>query len=420
MSTAAKPLTVSQLNALVKGHLEAAYGDVWVRGEISDPRAFPSGHTYFTLKDSGAQISAALFRGDASRLKFKLEHGLEVLARGRVTLYEQRGSYQLVAREIEPVAEGALQLAFEQLKKKLAAEGLFDEDRKKALPAYPQTIGLVTSREGAAVRDMLSVLKRRFPGLHIRLMPVPVQGDGAAAKIAQAIDDFNAHFPDTDVLLVGRGGGSLEDLWAFNEEAVARAIAASKIPVVSCVGHETDFTIADFVADVRAPTPSAAAELVVPEKEVVAQRVDRLAGSHMRALSQLLRRLGDRLARLAGSAALRRPGRIFELQLLRIKDLKLRLWNAFKVELDGAEERLKVAARLPSALRGTLEHARAEFRRLAGQLDALSPLKVLGRGYAIAFKDDGRAVRRAGEVKPGTRLRVRVSDGDFPAVVEEK
>jgi exodeoxyribonuclease VII large subunit len=412
-----KALTISELNRAVKGHLEGDFGDVWVQGEISDPRTFPSGHTYFKLKDAGAQISAAIFRGDASNLKFKLEHGMEVLARGRVTLYEARGSFQIVCRHIEPQKQGALQLAFEQLKKKLAAEGLFEDARKKPLPAFPERIGLVTSRQGAAVRDMLAVLKRRFTGLHIRLMPVLVQGEGSALQVAEAVNDFNKYYPDTDVLLVGRGGGSLEDLWAFNEEPVARAIADSSIPVISCVGHETDFTIADFVSDKRAPTPSAAAELVVQEKEAIAQHVDQLSGRLARSISHVVQALEDKLKRLASSPSLLRPERIFELQAQRINDLKLRLWNEFKNKLGAAEERLKITHRLPGALRGVVAQADADLRRLMEKLDTLSPLKVLGRGYAIAFKD-GRAVRQAREVAKGDKVKVRVGDGDFNAVVE--
>ncbi len=395
--TAAKPrvLSISELNRLVKGSLEQDFGDVWVRGEISKPNIAPSGHIYFTLKDAGAQISAALFRGDASRIKFKLEHGLEIIARGRVTVYEARGSYQIVVRHVQPEAAGALQLAFEQLKKKLAAEGLFDEERKKPLPPYPRRIGLVTSRTGAAVRDMLSVLGRRFDGLHIRLYPVTVQGDAAAPQIAGAIDDFNRHFPDTEVLLVGRGGGSIEDLWAFNEESVARAIAASEIPVISCVGHETDFTIADFVADLRAPTPSSAAELAVCERSAVEERIAEHERRLAEALIALVRSLDERLSRATRSAFLRHPQRIFEQKAQRIDEL---------------------AARLLSPMRQRLRLAQESLRRHAGRLDALSPLKVLSRGYAIAFKGK-TAVRRASEVKKDDRLRIRLHEGEVETKV---
>ncbi|MBI4348072.1 MAG: exodeoxyribonuclease VII large subunit, partial [Elusimicrobia bacterium] len=275
VAEARKALSVSQLTGLIYSSLEQSFPDVWVEGEVSDPRTFPSGHTYFTLKDEQSQLSAVLFKGDGGPMKFKLEHGLVILARGRVSMYRPRGQLQFIASLIQPKAAGALELAFQQLKAKLEKEGLFAPERKRPIPAFPERIGIVTSLQGAAIRDMLSVLRRRFDGLHIRIYPVPVQGEGAAPRIAEAIDDFCRLLPDTDVLLVGRGGGSLEDLWAFNEEAVARAIARATIPVISCVGHETDFTIADFVADLRAPTPSAAAELVVKNK---AEVLEHLAG----------------------------------------------------------------------------------------------------------------------------------------------
>ncbi|MFH2204688.1 MAG: exodeoxyribonuclease VII large subunit [Elusimicrobiota bacterium] len=418
MSVEALPdaLSITELNRLVKAGLERDFGDVWVQGEISNAKAAPSGHVYFTLKDAGAQISAALFRGDAARIKFELEQGLEVLARGRVTLYEARGSFQIVVREIRPKSAGALQLAFEQLKKKLAAEGLFAEERKKPLPPFPRRIGIITSRTGAAVRDMLSVLGRRFDGLHIRLYPVTVQGTTAAPEIAEAIADFNAHFPDTELLLVGRGGGSLEDLWAFNEEAVARAIAASNIPVISCVGHETDFTIADFVADLRAPTPSAAAELAVCERAALEDKIARLEQRLTGSAGLLVQTLSERLRRLTRSPFLRHPERIFEQQVQRIDELTARLAPGLRRLVARAEERLKAAARLEGPIRQRLRLAAETLRRHAERLDALSPLKVLARGYAIAFKD-GKAVRAAAEVKPGDRLRVRLHRGEIKTEV---
>ena len=391
-----KALSVSELNRRAQSLLESSFPEVWVEGEVSDPRAYPSGHTYFTLKDAGSSVSAVLFKGAASGLKFKLEHGLKVLALGRVSLYLPRGQYQLICARLQPRRMGDLQLAFEQLKKKLAAEGLFDESRKKPLPRMPRRIGIVTSLQGAAVRDMLSILGRRFDGLHIRIYPVHVQGKDAAPQIAQAVADFNAHLPETEVLLVGRGGGSLEDLWAFNEEVVARAIASSLIPVVSCVGHETDFTIADFVADLRAPTPSAAAELVVPEKE---------------ALLRDVRVLAERLP-----AALRG---LYEQRAQRVDELSSRIAPGLRSLLRLLEERLGRAASAPGrAARNLLVEKGKDLERLAAQLDALSPLKVLGRGYAIVFKQ-GRAVRSASEVRADDRVRVRVHQGEFQARVEE-
>ena len=261
-----KIFSVSELSSAIKGMLESKFPDVWVMGEVSNFRGAGSGHLYFTLKDAAAQLRAVCFRNQARYMKFKPADGLAVIARGRLSVYEARGEYQLVVDYLEPAGAGALQVAFEQLKKKLAAEGLFDASRKKPLPVLPRAVGLVTSPQGAAVRDIIRVLQRRFPNMDIYLYPVRVQGDGAAEEIAAGIEYFNRH-PMADVLIVGRGGGSLEDLWAFNEEIVARAIAASKIPIISAVGHETDFTIADFVADLRAPTPSAAAENVVHRKQ---------------------------------------------------------------------------------------------------------------------------------------------------------
>ncbi|MFH1726375.1 MAG: exodeoxyribonuclease VII large subunit [Elusimicrobiota bacterium] len=438
----AKVLSVTRLNELIHDALESSFADVWVEGEISDPRAYPSGHTYFTLKDPESQVSAVLFRGSAAALRFKPEHGLQVLARGRVSTYMKRGQYQLIVTQMQPKAAGALQLAFEQLKRRLAAEGLFDESRKKPLPPVPERVGIVTSLQGAAIRDMLSVIERRFKGLHIRIHPVQVQGDAAAPMIARAVDDFNRNFPDTDVLLVGRGGGSLEDLWAFNEESVARAIAASRIPVVSCVGHETDFTIADFVADLRAPTPSAAAELVVPDREAVLRQIGTLAQRLIPALAGTLGRLGERLASLTRSPFLRDPRRIFEQKAQRIDELSGRLVPGLRDLSRRLAERLARAAGSPSladparlyaakadrmaqalrrlapALERAIAHAEKDLRRLADQLDALSPLRVLSRGYAIVFKKDKKTViRSVSEVNTFDTIDIRLHDGEFEAQV---
>ena len=364
--------SVSELAREVKGLLETGFPDIWVEGEVSTPKLYPSGHLYFDLKDADAVVSAVMFGAGRMRLPFTLEHGLKVLARGRVSSYSKSSKFQLVVSAIEPRAMGALQLAFEQLKKKLEAEGLFAADRKRPIPRFPKRVGVVTSLQGAAIRDILSVLKRRFAGLDVLVHPVKVQGDGAASEIAAAIETLNAEFPDLDVLLVGRGGGSLEDLWAFNEEVTARAIAASKIPVISCVGHETDFTIADFVADLRAPTPSVAAELVVANKKEVVEQLGRLR-------TGLLRALRD----------------VYEDRARELDDLEHRLLTALGQWTEKRVARLKVAA---------------------GKLDALSPLAVLSRGYSIVFKD-GKAVRRPTDVKPGDRIKVRVHEGDFDAEV---
>ena len=414
-------LTVSQLTSLIYGRLEQSFSDVWVQGEVSDPRTFPSGHTYFTLKDEQSQISAVLFKGDGGPLKFKLEHGLQILARGRVSMYRPRGQLQFVASLIQPMAAGALELAFQQLKAKLEKEGLFAPERKKPIPAFPECIGIVTSLQGAAIRDMLSILRRRFDGLRILVYPVPVQGEGAAQKIAEAIEDFNRLAPDTDVLLVGRGGGSLEDLWAFNEEVVARAIAGSRIPIISCVGHETDYTIADFVADLRAPTPSAAAELAVRDKADVLAHLDELRERLPQALLALLGRAQETLRHLVQSPTLREPRRLFEDRARRLDELQARLLNAPTRVFEDRKRRAEEASRrLGPAVSAVLLHAEKDMRLQLEKLNALSPLACLSRGYAIAFSHpDGHILKSAAAVKPGDRVRVRLHDGEFFGKVEK-
>jgi exodeoxyribonuclease VII large subunit len=389
--SAPRVLTVSELNAEVHELLEASFAELWVEGEISNCKAYPSGHTYLTLKDEKSQVRAVLFKGASFGVKFKFQDGLKVLVRGRATTYEPRGELQFIISAAEPREKGALQLALEQLKAKLAAEGLFDESRKKPLPAYPKSVGVVTSGQGAAVRDVINVLSRRWPGLEIRVWPVKVQGPGAAEEIAAAVEGFNALAADTDVLLVGRGGGSIEDLWAFNEEPVARAIAASRIPVVSCVGHETDWTVADFVADVRAPTPSAAAELAVPEKEAVRDLIAQLEDSMLLTLRDRIETLQRRLAYAAAHPLLQDPRRLWEQRAQRVDEL---------------------AARLPDALRRAVERLEMRLRVSAGKLDAISPLKVLGRGYAIA-SNRGKILFKAAQVKKGDVVNVRLSEGEI-------
>ncbi|OGR58803.1 MAG: exodeoxyribonuclease VII large subunit [Elusimicrobia bacterium GWA2_69_24] len=439
--TAVSPITVSELSRRVKELLEAGFSEVFVIGEVSQPKTYGSGHTYFTLKDQESQLPAVLFKGNAAELRFELEHGLEVVARGRLSHYPGSGRTQLIVSWLQPKAMGPLQLAYEQLKRKLEAEGLFDPARKRPIPRFPVRIGLVTSLQGAAIRDMLSVLTRRFSGLDIRILPVPVQGADAAPRIAEAIADFNECFPDTEVLLVGRGGGSLEDLWAFNEESVARAIAASLIPVVSCVGHETDFTIADLAADLRAPTPSAAAELVVQDREALLEHLDSLRQRLGRCILAVLRGFADRLGGLARSPFLSDPARLFEAPAQRIDALAGRLTPSVRELLRRLEERLgrtasapalrdpgrltalrearvlELAGRLAPAVQRTLLHADAELRRLAGGLDALSPLKVLARGYAIVFKGGKQVVRSVQDVSVFDEIQVRLQDGELKARV---
>lgn len=392
---ARRVFTVSELNAEVHGLLEASFSELWVEGEISNCKAYPSGHTYLTLKDDKAQVRAVLFKGASFGVKFKFVDGLKVLVRGRVTSYEPRGELQLVIAAAEPREKGALQLALEQLKAKLKSEGLFEDSRKKPLPPYPRVVGVVTSGQGAAVRDVLNVLSRRWPGLEIRVWPVKVQGEGAAAEIADAVRGFNALAPDTEVLLVGRGGGSIEDLWAFNEEPVARAIAESAIPVVSCVGHETDWTVADFVADLRAPTPSAAAELVVPEKAALRDRVAELEDAMVQTLSDRLTALARRLAYAAAHPLLQDPRRLWEQRVQRVDEL---------------------TARLPEAARRLVERLGLRLSATAGRLDAISPLKVLGRGYAIATSG-GRVLTKSSQVKKGDAVRVRLHEGELSCEV---
>jgi exodeoxyribonuclease VII large subunit len=434
-------LSVSELTALVKAKLEASFGDVWVEGEVSNLRMPPSGHLYFSLKDLKSQLRAVIFRTGGRRLPFVPVDGQAVLARGHLTLYEPRGDYQLIIDYLEPVGVGALQAAFEQLKARLAAEGLFDPSRKRPLPPVPRRVAIVTSPTGAVIRDMLTILARRFANLHIIIDPVPVQGGEAAGRIADAIDELNT-LGLADVIIVARGGGSLEDLWAFNEEVVARAIARSKVPVISAVGHETDVTIADFVADLRAPTPSAAAELVVETKAGLMERIGQLRQRLARSLHLLLGQRRDQVGYLR--RALIDPRRAIEAALLRADELegrlwaalprlirqrgellrleRRRLWAASPAEPIGAagdrlgqlQERLtRQVAQLARGWRTGLEH------RLS-HLHGLSPLAILGRGYSIARRlPDGAILRSVRSVARGSRLRLRLAEGELDAVVEE-
>ncbi len=389
----AKVPTVSQLTRRLRGHLENTFFDVWVRGEISSYRKPASGHAYLLLKDGGAQLRVCLFRPVMSRLKFALEDGMEVLIHGRVTIYEARGEYQIVGDTVEPVGTGALQLAFEQMKERLAQEGLFSADHKQPLPVLPQRIGVITSTTGAAIRDILKVLSRRFHDREILIFHASVQGDRAAGEIVSAlklVERWNAERPEraVEVLIVGRGGGSLEDLWPFNEESVARALHACPIPILSAVGHETDFTIADFVADVRAPTPSAAAELVLPRKE---ELVFQLRTLERRLTSPFLAQIEQKKLHLT------HLGR-------RLVGPQQRL-AAHRTEFQRAHQRLEQLM----AHRARLWHAKLDT--LAGKLDSLSPLRVLGRGYTLTQKPDGHLLRSATEAAPGEVIQTRFHDG---------
>ena len=434
--------SVADLTAVVRELLEGAFPDAWVSGEISNARRAPSGHWYFTLKDDRAQLRCVCFRQDALYLKIKPRDGIAVIARGRVGVYEARGEYQLYVEVIEPQGVGALQLAFEQLKKKLAAEGLFDAERKRGLPKAPTRIGIVTSPAGAAVADLVRVIERRFPAANIRLYPARVQGDEAAADVARGIRYFSEN-PWAQVVIAARGGGSLEDLWAFNEEEVARAIAACSTPVISAVGHQTDFTIADFAADVRAPTPSAAAELAVPDIQGIFQTLSGLEQRGSRALRYRIATLGRRMLEAGlerGAASVRR--RLAESRQ-RLDDAERTLRSAAAARLHAARERLaaqdrKLAARdlrvglarqrqrleslaqrpAPLQLR-RLERLAARLAALDGSLGALSPLAILERGYAIVRTEAGELVRDNRQAAPGDRLGVRLHRGRLSVSVAE-
>jgi exodeoxyribonuclease VII large subunit len=389
-------LTVTELTSEIKNLLEGNFPDVWVAGEISNLTVPQSGHAYFTLKDEQSQIRAVLFRSSQRFLKFTLQHGMQVICRGRVGVYEPRGEYQLILEYLEPKGVGALQLAYEQLKARLEKEGLFDPGRKKPLPVFPRRIGLVTSPTGAAIRDMLRVIKRRHPKMELLIYPVAVQGASAAPAIVEAIRYFNRE-KNIDVMIIGRGGGSLEDLWAFNEEAVARAISASKIPVISAVGHETDYTIADFAADLRAPTPSAAAEMVVESEERFRERVAALEAFLIRTIRhkiELLRASFRENLRLLGD-----PRRRLEQYAQRIDEL---------------------AGRLATGLNQNLRRDRAFLLSLTAALDHLNPLSVLSRGYSITRKlSAGVILKDALEARVGDLLSTKLHKGEVVSRVEK-
>jgi len=407
-------LSVSDLNRHIREILEGRFPLLWLKGEISNFKAHTSGHFYFSLKDAKAQINAVMFRGFNSQLRFRPEDGMEVLVRGKVTVYEPRGNYQIFCEVMEPVGAGALQKAFEQLKAKLQKEGLFDEARKRPLPALPRHIAIVTSPTGAAIRDMLNVLGRRFKGARITLVPCKVQGDQAPREICAAIALAN-RLADVDVMIVGRGGGSIEDLWAFNDEGVARAIAGSRVPVISAVGHEVDFTIADFVADLRAPTPSAAAELVVKNAADLQQRVVSLTRALRLAMARRLE-----LARQACAALAKRlvdPQRRIQDAVMRCDELLQRL----QVDVDRVIEQRRMRLgpceqRLRAGERNVLVRKRERLDLHMAVLDSLSPLRVLERGFSVVMKN-GRIVGDAASLRDGDELRVRMGRGSIDARV---
>ncbi|HQR14042.1 MAG TPA: exodeoxyribonuclease VII large subunit [Nitrospira sp.] len=434
-------LSVSDVTRLIRDSLEEQFQDVWIEGEISNLRAPSSGHLYFTLKDNQSQLRGVLFRSGALRLRFALQEGLAVIARGRISVYEPRGEYQLIVDSLDPKGVGAFQLAFEQLKERLSQEGLFDEARKRRLPSFPRTVGVVTSLTGAAIRDIVAVLRRRCPIVNILIAPVPVQGDGAGASIAEAICALS-DMPQVEVLIVGRGGGASEDLWAFNEEAVVRAIARSRVPVVSAVGHEIDVTLSDFAADHRAPTPSAAAEAVVPVLADIIDRLDELAQRLRRIVETMLQMQRHRFERsvsVLGETRYRiqaQAQRLDELQdgLTRALTEQLTVLQRELVErrhlllAQGPRNRIQqslvvipqLCKRLEQeARRGLISRRQAVVMQMAA-LDALSPLGILQRGFSIVQTvSNGRVLRRASDVAVGESVQVRLAEGQLVCQVDK-
>ena len=408
---------VSELARLIKAALENEFGNIWVEGEISNLRRPTSGHLYFTLKDADAQLAAVLFRGNQLGLRLELRDGLKIRAYGQVTAYEKTGQCQIVVRRVEEAGKGSLQEQFEALKEKLAAEGLFAPERKKPLPLLPQHIGIVTSPSGAAIRDILNILNRRFPNLHILVAPVRVQGEGAAQEIAAAIDLLNVR-GGLDVLIIGRGGGSLEDLWCFNEEVVARAIARSRIPVISAVGHEIDFTISDFVADLRAPTPSAAAELLVGNKEAFEQELRQRRHRLVQALRTQALEFRNRLTAAAGSYVFREPQNLIRRLRDRLDSLRTTMANALR---GASQQRSQQVDEFGLRMAHRLELWRVartqDVRRLEDHLRALSPLAVLERGFSLTRTAAGRIIRDAAEAPVGTKLETRLARGTLESQV---
>lgn len=434
--------TVTRLNSAVRMILEQDLGLVWLTGELSNLAMPSSGHWYFSLKDISAQVRCAMFKGNNRRVPFRPQDGMQVLVQARVSLYEPRGDYQLIIESMQPAGDGMLALRFEELKRRLGAEGLFDEGRKRPLPREPRAVGLVTSATGAALHDMLTVLERRAPDLPVFIYPTQVQGSAAIAQIVAAITLANRR-AEVDVLIVGRGGGSLEDLWCFNEAAVARAIAGSTIPVISAVGHEVDVTISDFAADLRAPTPSAAAELVAPDRSARAQRLVHLKQRLVQAISRRQTAARHGFALLQKRLDHQDPKRRLEQQSQRLDELSGRLQQLLNLRLHQGERRLanlelRLQARSPSTLlaAGKRRHQLAEERlhtlmnkrqdlaahrlaMLSARLDGISPLATLGRGYSITRTPSGEVISRAAQVSPGQQLVTTLAEGDLRVRVEE-
>lgn len=389
-----KHWSVSELTTKIRGILEPAFHEVWVQGEVSNYRPAASGHLYFSLKDSGSSISAAIFgTGGRKKILFDLKDGLQILCRGKVSVYPPRGSYQLVIDQVEPLGAGALQLAFEQMKARLASDGLFDQDHKKSLPLFPKKIAVITSPTGAAIQDMLNVMKRRAPHVEVLVVPAVVQGDGAPAQLIRGLEAVNRHHL-ADLIVLARGGGSIEDLWCFNDEALARAIFASEIPVVSAVGHEIDFTISDFVSDLRAPTPSAAAEIVT---------------RHWMDMIQQLQMANDRIYQIVSRDLVNKKNLLAHLSARVISPIdKLR---------EQAQRTDDLYLRMERSLRHTLEKRKLALGQILGKMDALSPLKVLERGYSIMKAKDGKVIRSQKQIVKDDIVTVTFHDGQTQAQI---
>ncbi len=433
--------SVRDLVAAVRMHIEREYGDTWVEGEISNFRAHDSGHLYFTLKDQNSQIRAVMFRSQARLLRFRPENGMQVVLRGRVTIYEDRGELQISAEYLEPKGAGALLIAFEQLKAKLEAEGLFDPARKKPIPTLPRRIGIVTSPQAAALRDILNIVRRRHHSANVLIFPAQVQGEAASAEVSAGLAYFNRE-RNVDVIIVARGGGSAEDLAAFNNQALARAVAASQIPVISAVGHETDFTIIDFVADMRAPTPSAAAELVIRSRQEVQDQAEGLRQRLARAMRYRILMGRQALSELAHHGTFRRMTDAINRRQQKLDDLKNRMDRAERQILEKQHRRLELAAaavrhydvrrmlagigkeldsrvaRLAAAARTVLVQRSGRLNQLKGQLGALSPLAILDRGYALVFDASGTLLKDAARVKAGDEISARLAKGSLTATVK--
>ncbi|MBQ62760.1 MAG: exodeoxyribonuclease VII large subunit [Gammaproteobacteria bacterium] len=408
-------ISVSDLNRSARRLLEGEFPMVYVEGEISNFAKPSSGHWYFTLKDDKSQLRCAMFRNRNQRIRFVPKNGVQIIARGKISLYEGRGEFQLIAEHMEEAGDGALRRAYEKLKADLLAEGLFSEARQKPLPAMPRHVGIITSPSGAAVQDVLNIMRRRFPAISISILPVQVQGDISATQIADALEFANGYQENPfDIILLTRGGGSLEDLWSFNTEIVARAVHASKIPVVSAVGHESDVSISDFVADLRAPTPSAAAELITPDVNEWLARVNRLGGAINDRMATVLAGHYSDLGHIA--RRLRHPGHRLQDLHQRLDDLESRLRNNLRYKL-GTVNLDEMYARMVTAMERTLERSQSKFQLHLQKLNTLNPLSTLERGYAIVSTPEGHIIKQADEVSPGNLVKARLAEGQITAEV---